>query len=1224
MELQTKIFLWKIKAARLKRKIKKALKTATQAILILAAVFSLALTPLNQTQGAAAGLNASHDVTAVKERRARKVTQADREAAAAARASSTIENKNQAVPQAVPGGTPDYYNTANYANSPILRKFVDSLPGLGSANANNLGQYISVANPDTVTYPGSDYYEIAVKEYTEKMHSDLPATKLRGYVQLNKGTDANGQNTILPAPIHYMGPTIVATKDRPVRIKFTNMLPTGAGGDLFLPVDTTVMGAGQGPLDASGNSCDPMMAPMPGMPACESYKQNRATLHLHGGRTPWISDGTPHQWITPAGENTVYPKGVSVTNVPDMPDPGPGSMTFFYSNQQSARLLFYHDHSYGITRLNVYAGEAAGYILQDAAEKNLAATGAIPADQIPLIIQDKTFVPDPVSLAATDPTWDTAKWGGKGSLWTPHVYMPNQNPNIPGGVNAFGRWDYGPWIWPPFNMITHQPITLPDGTLIPGTPNNSMGMEAFMDTPVVNGTAYPYANLQPKAYRFRVLNAANDRYMNLQLYVADSAVTAADGRTNTEVKMIPATPGTPVPAYWPPMDGRAGGVPDPASAGPSMIQIGTEGGFLPAPVDIPATPIGWDTDPKSVTVGNVKEHGLLLGPAERADVIIDFSAFAGKTLILYNDAPAALPAGDPRYDYYTGNPNLTSTGGAPSTLAGYGPNTRTVMQIRVAAGTPQAFNPVSLNTAIPAAFAASQDPIIIPQAAYNTAYGKTFADNFGKIADTSMTFTPDGAAAPLNVAFQPKAIIEEWETNYGRMVSNLGVEMPFTNGMNQTSIWYGYLDPATELLKDSGTPLSPVAGDGTQIWKITHNGVDTHTIHTHLFDMQLINRVDWVGVIKPPEANELGWKDTLRMNPLEDVVIALRPVAPKQPFGVPDSVRLLDPTMPAGSTMQFRNIDPITGQAPAVTVANNLTNFNWEYVWHCHLLSHEEMDMMRPIQFSVASAAPFAPSGLTAASNGAGVNLSWSDPTPAASATTLGNPANEIGFKVMRAAITGGIPGAYTQIGTALANATSFTDAAAATGNFSYQIVAYNAAGSATSSPANTQVTINQTTSALALAPGWNLVTLPIQPVDAQTGQPINYTADSFGVLAGADVVVSWNATTQQYASHVVGLPIGDFSLTNGMGFFVHVAAAKTLSIMGTPFPQITPALSAGWNAVGFNGAAATTAEAYGLSIGANIITKFDSATQQYSSHIIGFPINNFTINPGDGVFAHK
>ena len=118
--------------------------------------------------------------------------------------------------------------------------------------------------------------------------------------------------------------------------------------------------------------------------------------------TPWISDGTPHQWTTPAGENTCYPKGVSVQNVPDMPDPGPGSETFFYTNQQSARLMFYHDHAYGITRLNVYAGEAAGYLLTDAVEQDLIARGILPDVGTPLVIQDKTFV-DPNTVLDDGP-----------------------------------------------------------------------------------------------------------------------------------------------------------------------------------------------------------------------------------------------------------------------------------------------------------------------------------------------------------------------------------------------------------------------------------------------------------------------------------------------------------------------------------------------------------------------------------------------------------------------------------------------------------------------------------------------------------------------------------------------------------------------------------------------------------------------------------------------------
>jgi hypothetical protein len=412
-----------------------------------------------------------------------------------------------------PGGTPDYWTTPNYANSPLpeidangnvvpgtgMRKFVDGLPGLGAKNKNNLGQYIPEAIPDTTTYPGTDYYEISLVEYYQQMHSDLPGpynqnaqninnpnakgTKLRGYEQTNAPSSDPRASEVNNVP-SYFGPMIIAHKNRPVRIKFTNKLPTGSGGDLFLPVDTSLMGAGDGPkMGADGKT------PIP-------YTQNRARLHLHGGITPWISDGTPHQWITPAGENTPYPKGVSVRNVPDMPDPGDGSMTFFYTNQQSARLMWVHDHSYGITRLNVYAGEASGYKITDDVEQDLINRGVVPDTDhtMPLIIQDKTFVPTDNQVKGTDPTWDQAKWGSLGNLWFPHVYMPNQNPYDMSGANPMGRWDYGPWFWPPNtglkngakpNPLAGQPGQPP---MNPGTPDISTTPEAFMDTPVVNGT----------------------------------------------------------------------------------------------------------------------------------------------------------------------------------------------------------------------------------------------------------------------------------------------------------------------------------------------------------------------------------------------------------------------------------------------------------------------------------------------------------------------------------------------------------------------------------------------------------------------------------------------------------------------------------------------------------------------------------------------------------------
>jgi FtsP/CotA-like multicopper oxidase with cupredoxin domain len=944
-----------------------------------------------------------------------------------------------------------------------IRKFMDTLPGVGAANANNLGQYIPQAIPDQATYPGSDYYEIELGEYTEQMHSDLPPTTLQGYRQTN-----TADPTV--SVFNYGGPLIVSQEDRPVRIKFTNNLSTGAGGDLFLPVDTTMMGAGMGPNMAMPMMADRVggvgatievttMAPHtfpagarvmlmgfepaayngvfavlasgldathfqvtlmadPGGPAtvlgdiAEMYTQNRAAVHLHGGFTPWISDGTPHQWITPAGETTSYPEGVSVQNVPDMPDPGDGSMTFFYTNQQSARLQFYHDHAWGITRLNVYAGQAAPYLIEDPVEKDLIdgtnISGAnpglakvIPEDQIPLVIQDKTFVPDAQQLAWQDPTWDPALWGGKGNLWFPHVYMPNQNPADPGGFNAFARWHYGPWFWPPTNNITYGPVPNPyydpvnapwENETIPGVPDVSSVMEAFMDTPVVNGTAYPSLTLQPKAYRFRVLSIADDRFFNLQLYEADPSVVTPDGRTNTEVKMVPAVATEGYPETWP-TDGREGGVPDPATAGPDWIQIGTEGGFLPAPTVVPAQPIDWQADPTLFNVGNVTSHSLLLGPAERADVIVDFSAYAGRTLILYNDSPAPFPARDPRYDYYTGAPDLTDTGGAPSVVAGFGPNTRTVMQIKVAAAPNAAPYDVDALKAAwaktatnPGVFASTQDPIIMPSADYNTAYDADFAaDPYVRIFEFEKTFQTISGAT-VTIPFNHKAIQDEmgeaFDMEYGRMSGFLGLELPDTGAQNQNFILYPFSSPPVDITIDNITPSEPLPGDNTQIWKITHNGVDTHPLHFHLFNVQVINRVAWDNMIMPPDPNELGWKETVRVNPLEDIIVALRPYAPTVPFAVSDSIRPIDPALPLGAPLMD---PPPNGQwaepgGVPVTIDNAMVNFGWEYMMHCHILSHEEMDMMHELSFATARTIPIAPDSLGAvAGAGPQITLTWND-----------------------------------------------------------------------------------------------------------------------------------------------------------------------------------------------------------------------------------------------------
>ena len=231
-------------------------------------------------------------------------------------------------------------------------------------------------------------------------------------------------------------------------------------------------------------------------------------------------------------------------------------------------------------------------------------------------------------------------------------------------------------------------------------------MEQFNDTPLVNGTAYPTLTVEPKSYRLRVLNAANDRFMNLQLYVADPSTASTD--LNAAGHRSGAPRSRSIRRSWrPPSSTRWSSRPryarhrrQPAHHGPDWIVIGSEGGFLPAPAVVDGQqPTTWITDPTRFDVGNVDKHSLLLAPAERADVIVDFSQYAGKTLILYNDAPAAFPARVPSYDYYTGAPDLSPVG-APTILPGYGPNTRTVMQIKVStAPAAQAFDLTKLRTA---------------------------------------------------------------------------------------------------------------------------------------------------------------------------------------------------------------------------------------------------------------------------------------------------------------------------------------------------------------------------------------------------------------------------------------------------------------------------------------------------------------------------------------------
>ena len=1173
-----------------------------------------------------------------------------------------------------------------------IKKFQDPLPKLydPTSGAPTSAKYIPLGVPVVKSYTDpdgipikADEYEIALIQYRTTFNSDLPATLVRGYVQLetpefvaaHPGVSqhyplmtANVDPTQPDTPVligtqqaygvtppQWLGPTIAATKNKPVRIVFHNLLPTGAAGDLFLPVDSTIMGSGPGPSM-------PMVDPVDNgtvmdevrNPVCNEYpkpiecfKDTRQTLHLHGGTSPWISDGTPHQWITPANEDTPWPQGVSVRAVPDMTnaDTGPrdGVQTFFYTNQQSARLMFYHDHAWGTTRLNVYAGAAAGYLIGDDTEKALVTSGTIPgaADTIPLVVQDRTFVPDAAQLALQDPTWNTARWGSKGSFWYHHVYMPAQNPGDPGGMSAYGRWMYGPWFWPPANAKyppidnpyynpncklddpatwTYQTDPFCEPAKIPGTPNISAGMEQFNDTPIVNGVAYPEVTLQPRTYRFRMLNAANDRFFNFQWYVADPTTG-----TNSEVALDPQllAAAQTDPVVFPTPVGANNN-----AAGPDWIHIASEGGFLPAPDVVDGQqPTTWITDPTRFDVGNVDLHSLLLAPAERADVIVDFSKFAGKTLILYNDAPAAFPARVPSYDYYTGGPDL-SPNGAPTILPGYGPNTRTIMRVTIAAAAPApAFNLTKLRNAFKhkadgsGVFESGQHPIIVGQAAYNSAYGTTFAtgsncnpipndpnpafqicDGMVRVNDT-MTFgfnTLNKPTTKTMMPLQPKAIHDEMNSTtfdeFGRMQANLGLEAQPPQPGVANGTFYPYVNPATELIDGTnlpkvnvvwdanGNPASDVeitpmsdAKDGSQIWRITHNGVDTHPIHFHLYDVQLLNRVTWDNIVIPTEPGELGWKDTVRIAPLEDTIVALRPVVPEVPWEVPNSIRNLNPMDPAGSTKLFNSTD--AQGRPTAQITNQLVNFGGEYVWHCHILSHEEMDMMRPQTLVLP---PVAPNGLANTFTGTGdlqrANLTWSD-----------NSITETAFLVQRSDDLGAN---WATIGTIVSpldqpnihETRAYTDPAtfdpAVTTRY-YRIVAQNTVGYV-ADPAYPAMTATSTSPRLVVGPSFDIVAsagpngriTPSGTVAVGQGGSETFTITPDVGFRIADVVVDGTSDpaavlagaytfTNVQADHTIDVTFtssqATITATAGPGGTISPSGVRTVAIGGSQTFTITP-----------------------------------------------------------------
>jgi spore coat protein A len=225
------------------------------------------------------------------------------------------------------------------------------------------------------------------------------------------------------------GPTITARSGDGLFVEWANELPEAH----FLPVDHTLHGAEVG---------------QPG---------GRAVVHVHGGRVPPESDGYPEDFWLPGQ-----------------------SKTYFYPNGQDAATLWYHDHTMGINRLNIYAGLFGLYIVRDAAEEALGLPRG--SEEIPLVLCDRSFTPD-------------------------------------------GQLDYP---------------AAPDGKA-PWVP------EVFGNTMLINGVLSPYLDVEPRTYRFRILNASNGRFLHLSLSTGDALTQIASDQgllgAAVPLKLLTLAPG---------------------------------------------------------------------------------------------------------------------------------------------------------------------------------------------------------------------------------------------------------------------------------------------------------------------------------------------------------------------------------------------------------------------------------------------------------------------------------------------------------------------------------------------------------------------------------------------------------------------------------------------------------------------------------------------------------
>jgi spore coat protein A len=739
--------------------------------------------------------------------------------------------------------------------------WAQALPG-GTLDPTTIPKYVApLVIPPVMKNTGTtDDYQIAVRQFKQQIlpggiwntingrHDAFPPTTVWGYGPnsdpVPDSAALGGAVGVAPAPnsqFNYPAYTINTTANTPVRVRWINDLvdkKTGRFLPHLLPIDQTLHWANPPRLCIDG----------PRRTDCRGFIPERyrgpvpIVTHVHGAHVESNSDGYPEAWWLPAAINIPAAYATKGTFFDDSTGTNPGNLgyaDYAYRNDQPATTLWYHDHTLGMTRSNVYAGPAGFWIIRGGPYDGAKVGGAaavlpgpapvagegvlalnVPGNavrnkirEIAIAIQDRSFNVD-------------------GSLFYPETRaffegLDPQDLNIPFIPNR--RSDISP-IWNP---------------------------EAFFNVMVANGVSWPRLEVAPALYRFRFLNGCNSRFLWLKF-------------DNPAVKV------------W---------------------QIGAEQGFLPAPVLMNSLDLDGTGD------GTAQ---LLVALAERADVIVDFRGLAnGTTIEMLNIGPdEPFGGGLPNKDFAPADPGTTGKvlkfevnatlaesggplGASPTdpVLANGNPNPNAAtdpslltLNAEGPLGTPDNHRDVSLNEEVSEIVCSTTQPNGRIRWIASVKAGPDFEDDCHAAGGDS--FGPESAL--LGTVPNPGASATGdplmWADETG---ASTPVEVTLRNGAKLTV-------NVTE---------NPKAGD-IEEWSIYNFTEDAHPIHLHLVRFEVISR-----------------------GPVQNYPIA------------------------AGTGVQpwekgFK--DTVIAYPSQITTVKAKFDIAGLYVWHCHIVEHEDNEMMRP------------------------------------------------------------------------------------------------------------------------------------------------------------------------------------------------------------------------------------------------------------------------------------